>query len=241
MSIYKDLYKKYKNKYLEMKKQLFIEDNIDYNKLQITPTSIYSMSKPKFAKKITEIVSKFLKVHNKTPGKSTITECCSNVGGDTISFAQKFHKVNAVELNNDEYKNLLNNIKVYKLLDKVNVINNDYTKVMKQLKQDVIYLDPPWGGPGYSKLNTIDMYLSNKNVVDIIYELLLGEYTNFVIMKGPNNYNVNKLINKFINTDYHVLTYNLYDNTKKRIVFKLFIVVNKSITYNDVNGPKIIV
>src|SRR6185369_4147933 len=99
MFIYRDLYKKYKNKYLEIKKKLFPHKNdVDYNRLKITSTSVYSMSKPAFANKITYIVSQFLRLYNKDPAKSTISECCSNVGGDTISFANKFAKVNAVEL-----------------------------------------------------------------------------------------------------------------------------------------------
>ncbi len=236
-TLYGDLYKKYKSKYLDIKKKLFPKkNNVDFDKLKITSTSTYSMSQPAFAEKITEIISHFLKKLGKTPKESTISECCSNVGGDTISFATAFAHVNAVELGNKEYESLKNNVHQYRLEKNVSITNGDYLKVMDQLSQDVVYLDPPWGGPGYTKYQTVDLFLSSTNVVDVVHKLITDKHVIFVAMKVPNNYNIPRLADKIKDTSYQILTFDLY-NKDNRAVFKLLIIIDSTVK-NDLN-PKI--
>jgi predicted RNA methylase len=234
---YVKLYKKYKSKYTDLKKKLFPhKPNIDYNKLRISSSSVYSMSQPQFAKKISDIIKYFLKKLNKNPRDSVISECCSNVGGDTISFATEFDKVNAVELNADEYNNLKNNISIYDLTNKVTFHNDDYTEIMNDLHQDVIYLDPPWGGVDYKKHDVLDLYLSNINVADIVLELIQNKRADLIVLKVPNNYNIAKLKETLKDTDKVVYTFDLCNEHK--VVFKILVVVNKLIK-NDLDTKAI--
>ena len=123
------------------------------------------------------------------------------MGGNTISFAKYFNKVNAVEIIDMHCDILKNNLKQYKLLNKVSIYCSDYFDVMRDLKQDVIFFDPPWGGKDYLKHKELDLFLNNINIVDITNELY--EKTKFIAIKVPKNFNLNAFIlnSKFLNID----------------------------------------
>ena len=43
-----------------------------------------------------------------------------------------------------------NNIDFYNL-ENINLINTDYLKIMENMIQDIVFMDPPWGGRNYKK------------------------------------------------------------------------------------------
>lgn len=45
-----------------------------------------------------------------------------------------------------------NNAAIYGVQDKIEFICGDFTKLSGSLEADVVFLSPPWGGPGYDKL-----------------------------------------------------------------------------------------
>ena len=63
------------------------------------------------------------------------------------------------------------------------------------LKQDLVFLDPPWGGTDYKKTISIDLFLDNINVVDIINNIYHN--TRHIAMKIPKNYNLNNVNKNF--------------------------------------------
>ena len=91
-----------------------------------------------------------------------ITDATAGIGGNTISFANNFFKVNAIEINKKRFDFLKNNINVYNF-NNVEIINNDYIKIMKTLKQDIVFIDPPWGGRNYKNINLLNINLSGKS------------------------------------------------------------------------------
>ena len=41
--------------------------------------------------------------------------------------------------------------------DRISFVHADYTQIASQLKADVVFLSPPWGGPEYAEATTFDM------------------------------------------------------------------------------------
>lgn len=50
-----------------------------------------------------------------------------------------------------------NNAEVYGIADKVEFICGDFLLLAPQLKADVVFLSPPWGGPDYATAETFDI------------------------------------------------------------------------------------
>jgi 16S rRNA G966 N2-methylase RsmD len=161
-----------------------IYKDINLSELKISEVGKYSISKPKDAFIINNIIASYFPKGTKL----TITDCCANNGGNTINFALKFYKVNSVEISKEEFDILSHNVKVYKLKN-VKLIHDDYLKQMLLLKQDVLFIDAPWGGPFYFKKKELDLFLGNKNIIDIVKELHDKKLFKLCVLKVPKNYN----------------------------------------------------
>lgn len=158
--------------------------NIKMEDLQITNIGKYSVSCPEVAAYVTGIVQKYFKKKS-----ITVTDANANVGGNTISFAMNFGKVNAVEIIPMHCKIIENNLKVYGLNKKVTIHCNDYFDVMDKLKQDVIYFDPPWGGASYKNVKCLNLYLNSVRM-DKVINYLKGK-AKLIVMRVPYNFDLN--------------------------------------------------
>ena len=49
------------------------------------------------------------------------------------------------------------NAHVYGVADRIQFILGDFTRVAARLRADVVFLSPPWGGPGYNDCATFDI------------------------------------------------------------------------------------
>jgi len=127
-----------------------------------------------------------------------VTDATACVGGNTLSFARRFSHVNAVELSAQRARMLQANVDLVGVHDAVTVMNADYITIMRSLTQDAVFMDPPWGGPDYLKVASLDMFLGPYDVADIIVALTAAipnaaparPYTRYVMLKTPINYNV---------------------------------------------------
>jgi len=193
LSTYYYKYLKYKKKYLEIgyleNSNIFAKkEGIDYDKLIITDEGKYSITKRKDGEKLLEIIRKEIK----TIKDKTITDLTGCIGGDTILFGLNFREVYSIEYNNNNYKALENNVKVYNL-ENVRLYHGDSTKIYNWVS-DVLYLDPPWGGINYRDNEKIDLYLGDVRVDIFIREILERENRpKYIFIKLPRNYNFNRL------------------------------------------------
>jgi len=121
--------------------------------------------------------------HVNNYSSSTITDGTAGAGGDSINFSKYFKNVNSVEMDNDIYNMLLKNAELCK---NINFINEDYLEIYKNLHQDVIYLDPPWGGPNYKLKKEVCLYISNKPLY-IVIEQLMEQFKIDIFVKVPLN------------------------------------------------------
>ena len=199
----------YKLKYNEyLWKKLFIhKPNINYRNLRLTNIGKYSISNNFDNKQVLNIIKDTIKPLN--TNDLIITDANGNVGGDTILFGMNFKKVNSIEIDSLHCEILKNNINVYDLKN-INIICDDYIKIKDNLKQDIIYFDPPWGGPDYKYKKTIDLFLSKINIIDITNKLINS--TKYIVIKVPKNYNFKNLKKKskfkYI-IKYEIIRYNI--------------------------------
>lgn len=49
------------------------------------------------------------------------------------------------------------NAEIYGVQEKIEFITDDFLKVAPNLKADVVFLSPPWGGPKYSDSSVFDI------------------------------------------------------------------------------------
>lgn len=159
------------------------KDGIDYTKLQITEEGMYSITRRKDADNILNIMGSMV---GKLKEKS-ITDATACVGGDTLNFGLNFHEVHSIELTIDNYEALKNNVGVYGFTN-VCIYNGNCTELYKWAS-DVLYIDPPWGGPSYRTLDNIDLYLGTIRLDVWLEDILSGPYRpSFVFLKVPPNY-----------------------------------------------------
>ncbi len=162
--------------------------DIDKSKLKITKIGMYSVSKISGSDKLIFLIKKYFKTSD-----LIITDATANVGSDTINLALHFNEINSIELNELEFNVLKNNVNVYKL-NNVNLYNDNSLNIIPTLKQDVVYIDAPWGGLDYKQHNALQLFLSDKELSQIYNEN--KKYTKLFIFKVPKNYDFNFFITK---------------------------------------------
>ena len=195
------LNKYYKKKYFKYVN--FANKNyINYNNIKLYNNTYYSITNYNDAYYICNLIFNFFKTKD-----IIITDATSNIGGNTLSFGlYNYKQINSVEINTECYKYLLNNIKCYNL-NNIKTYNDDYLNIYKTLNQDVIFIDPPWGGIKYKSIENLDLFLNDINIVDIIEELFNIKKVKLVLIKAPFNYNIQLIYNKF--NKYYIKKYKL--------------------------------
>jgi 16S rRNA G966 N2-methylase RsmD len=174
----------------------------DYDKLQIDFVGKYSITIPKIADIITDII---YKLYNNTD--IIITDCTAGVGGNIFSFCNKFKHVNAIELDKSRFDMLENNINIYNL-NNVSCYNINCLDIIFTLQQDVIFIDPPWGGKEYKSEYNIRLNLGDINIEHITNMLLNNKACKYVVLKLPFNYDINYIKNT-INEDKKIIIHKL--------------------------------
>lgn len=173
-----------------------LEEGIDRSKALVTMESRSVMTSPEEADGLTRIVETRLSalLTGRAPSRMTITDATAHVGGNTLSFSRVFGRVNAVEVSSVYHECLVHNVRLYKR-DNVSCFLGDYTDraFIGTLKQDAVFIDPPWGGVGYRMHKRISLALSNTSLTSII-TTLMGGHTRMVVVKAPLTFDLPLLI-----------------------------------------------
>jgi len=195
---------------LQSKKERFPQINFyvpNYSKIRMSQTGKYSVSKLEEAtittREILEFYNDFILSSNNSnksnkSNKIEITDATANAGGNIINFGLNNMKVNAIEYSFNEFERLKNNVEQYNLPNVV-VFNDDSLKLIytKKVKQDIVYFDPPWGGPSYKKYKFLGLSLDEKDITEHIEKMLDENYCSLVVLKGPYNTFIKK--RKYLN------------------------------------------
>ena len=171
----------------------------------------YSLTSPKDA----QIISDYIKslIPSTEIDKIIVTDATAGNGGNTLNFAINFLKVNAVEIDKKEFDILEKNINNLEIKN-IKVFNKDYLHLLNTLEQDVIFFDPPWGGPKYKKYKKIKLFLGKEkesNIVNITNKL--KDKAKIIILKVPFNFD-------FL----HFLKYNKSSNYFIKRLTKYFVI-----------------
>lgn len=167
---------------------MFPRGSIDYSRLQVTEEGAYSITRRRDADQIIHIIK------NTVPEYETksITDATGCIGGDTLNFATVFEKVHSIELNIGNFEALKNNVGVYGFTN-ITLYHGDCTELYKWAS-DVLYIDPPWGGPNYRTIQNLNLYLGNIRLDDWLEDILSGPYRpSHIFLKVPLNYNTKPL------------------------------------------------
>jgi predicted RNA methylase len=164
--------------------------------------ALYSTTDQVTANKISKEILKF------ASKDSVITDATACIGGSALALSKCFKKVYAIELDKNRYELLVHNMN---LLDCNNVIciNNNALLQCSMTDQDIIFLDPPWGGPEYKKEHSLDLFISNIPFYEVC--ITFSKLCNFIVIKVPINFNQKSFIE---NTNQYLKL--LYKNEKLR-------------------------
>ncbi len=163
-------------------KKIFPEPNDgNYNGLSFDSEGLYSITHPKDADIISITIIEILGRTN-----LNILDMTAGCGGNMISFIKYFLSVTGIELNKERYNILNNNLSKYNNYHAYTIINGDCMEYLTS-NYDVYFIDPPWGGPEYKNNETLELYLSDIPLLDIIKKIPQNK---LIILKLPFNYNI---------------------------------------------------
>ena len=172
--------------------------NIDFNNLKIDNVGKYSITLPKKADNITRIILSHCSHFNK---QITITDATAGVGGNVLSFYKNNMIVNAVELDQTRFQYLSHNINEYGY--NISLHNADYTHIYDNLRQDVIFIDPPWGGTTYKQSDEVNLKLGDLTIEQLCNNIIDKKLAFLTVLKLPFNYNIN-YIKEHINNSFTI-------------------------------------
>lgn len=164
------------------------KSGVNYSKMQMTEEAVYSVTRRKEGDEL----EKYLLSKIPDIAKRSIVDTTANVGSDTLRFSQIFKSVDSFEINPENAAALKNNITVFGAKN-VNVFVADSTKEF-DWETDVLYADPPWGGPDYYKKKNLDLFMGDVRVDTWLKERIdSDEPPKYIVLKVPQNYNFARL------------------------------------------------
>lgn len=166
----------------------FPEGVLEPHKLRMTPEGVYSMTRRPEGQQLLRI----LRAELGDLRKLTITDATGNMGGDTILFGQHFDYVHSIELDPENLRALRSNVAAFGLQGKrVSVHAGDASKLWSRWRTDVLYVDPPWGGPGYKNARELDLHFGGQRLDVWLRNDVLGRNgwrPRAIVLKLPRNY-----------------------------------------------------
>lgn len=129
-----------------------------------------------------------------TPG-NVVLDACAGIGGNTIAYAFGGKKVISVEIDENRFKLLKENVRTALKVGEfdVTLIQGDFLEVVKKptpLPLDSIYLDLPWGG---SPSRVQSFKFKDMPVDALLFVKAALARSSTVILKLPHNFDLSEL------------------------------------------------
>ena len=160
------------------------------SRVKTTRESITSMTPRSVAWSIsTQLYNFYNQVYRCPP--ETIIDATGNAGGNTISFASRFTNVVAFEIKSTTASVLKENIAEYGLSipvhnrDFLTFLVRDKPEELRDLRPDIIFIDPPWYWNGRFNTNMCldpNMAIPMNTILDLIWSFTTA---GFVAVKVP--------------------------------------------------------
>jgi 16S rRNA G966 N2-methylase RsmD len=154
-----------------------------------------------------ESVEQFYKSNFTKSKVLNIVDGTANVGVDSLFLATIFNSPNvsitSVEINPETFRTLEKNvlrkdqiISITPFSGKMNVKNVDIIKYISETPDvsniDILYLDPPWGGPNYKESRKIELSLGKMGLFQLISLAIIKKVKN-IVCKVPKNLDIDEL------------------------------------------------
>lgn len=189
---------------------LFSED--ERKQLKLDKVAMFSTTSAQNAKKMSELISNLPGLCEESLGrKPEITDSCAGCGGNMISliFSGRFRKVTGVEIDRQRAHFLRQNIQfaftVRNSETQHAVFHDSYLNQITMLQQDVVFLDPPWGGVKYKNKKKISLHLNNVHIAFIVIDLFRNAHINntkYIVLKVPLNFDIGDMCQTLGSADY---------------------------------------
>ena len=123
-----------------------------------------------------------------TPSRLTVWDAFGGSGADAIAFLMTgYRRVDVYELDRARAHAISQRLKSYFDASLYTVTTDNSMTVGKLKKYDVVYADPPWGGPSYKNKSHVDLVVSNVRVVDWVRSIR-SVARRLLVLKLPYNH-----------------------------------------------------
>lgn len=178
-----------------------IKQDSDYKYFITTVGSINYSLMPFHKNQVRDFIKKYY-AESRGDLPHTIVDASAHIGVDTINFASLYTDANIIsyEFNPKTYEILKKNVETFCQVKQWNparfsVRQGDIVHALlhdHNLKCDMLFFDPPWGGKDYKKYDKMSLhYVSSGqsyNVSDLICEYLERNPKTCVMLRTPYNY-----------------------------------------------------
>ena len=171
--------------------------------------TLYTANKQ--AQQILNILKKYCHSNN------TILDANAGMGGNSVYFCKYFSFVYTVDISQDTITYLEHNLREF---SNCTIINENCLDILKIIRYDIIFFDPPWGGSSYKYKKNVNLFINSININSIIQQLYYYKNVKIVCLKAPKNFNLINL------SSWNIDVYNIYKSDNKTILFK-FIIYSK--------------
>lgn len=173
---------------------------VDRRRLRLNLEGAYSLTPHHVSQAVIFEAAQLMQHHWQTPLMAcSMLECFAGQGGDTAAFlaCARPHTLYAVEHNVANFNNLVNNMAEYQracpVVTAVHFIRDNAVEVLRKAphqRYDVVYMDPPWGGPTYRRQTRHAALLVPHASPVTVWELVLEVLPRckLVILKVPVGY-----------------------------------------------------
>lgn len=202
------MYLKYRQKYLKIKQSGGCElirfpdwiismskkypESVDYTLFYAVPESIYSSELPFHIAPWIRLLKN--EVVKDTTTATTALNMTANIGAFDINAANYFNNlsIDAVEIGRCPFTALERNIDSFKLGKQIHAVLDDSIDYIDNTSKhyDFVYMDPPWGGPGYKKSSDLKLKLSGVDVHDVVNRIFDKKISGVVLLKAPTNFHL---------------------------------------------------
>lgn len=167
---------------------------INLKEFKLNDEGTFSITRPYESSQIIYLIENFIKLNeNKIDLSSkTLTDATACMGGDLVRFSNYFKTINGIEILEDNFALLVENCKYFRC-NNVNLFCQDYLEIYDKLKQDIIYIDPPWGGTSYKDKDTVCLKIGNLELWNLISLIKSQKLAKYIFIKAPMNVSLDKL------------------------------------------------
>lgn len=152
-------------------------------KILMDEEALYSTTDQVTARKICDELSRFV------PSTATVIDATACIGGLTYSLTHVFKRVIAIEIDETRFGYLETNMGLLGVKGLVLCVHGDALTVCSNLDAEAIIIDPPWGGPEYKNVASLNLKLGNVDIYDVCVMLYdKNPVVKFIAIKVPVNF-----------------------------------------------------